>query len=140
MGLSEEYFLKKYYINDMDKLNDELKDSIRYLEDTIILRERAVEFSKQLKAYMNSVEAMRSAIKLLYDLDFISYNYIINMGNLNIDMTKLNYEIKCILSHLEDTIKFKRTIEDQEEAVRLLINLNFTLCDMLAYERFFNLS
>ena len=136
MSLSKKYFLNKYHIKDMDKLNEELKDIIRYLENTIILRERAMEVSEQFKTYMESNKAVRSAMQLLYDLDFISYNYIKIMENLNknlpySDMMNLNYEIKSILSHFEDTIEFKRTIEDQEEAVQLLINLNFTLSDIL---------
>ena len=139
MSLSKEYFLNKYHIDDMEMLNEELQFNISYLEDTIRLENRAVEVSEQYKAYMDSVKAMRSAIQLLYDLDFISYNYIKNMENLNKDlqyndMMKLNYEIKSILSHLEDTIQLK-TIEDQEEVVELLNHLSFILYDMLAYER-----
>ena len=119
MSLPKEYFLNKYHIDDMEMLNEELQYNIRYLEDTIKLQNRAVEVLEQVKAYMDSVKAMRTAIQLLHDLDFISYNYIKNMENLNKDlqyhhfndMMKLNYEIKSILSHLEDTIQLK-TIED----------------------------
>ena len=135
MSLPKEYFLNKYHIDDMEMLNEELQSNIRYLEDTIQLQNRAVEVSEQYKAYMDSVKAMRSAIQLLYDLDFISYHHIKNMENLNKDlhyndMMKLNYEIKFILSHLEDTIQLK-TIEDQEEVVELLNHLSFILHDML---------
>ena len=113
MSLPKEYFLKKYHIDDMEKLNEELQFNIMHLEDTIKLQKRAVGVLEQLKAYMDSVKAMRTAIQLLNDLDFISYHYINNMENLNKDlqyhhindMMKLNYEIKSILMLLEDTIQ-----------------------------------
>ena len=101
MSLPKEYLKKKYHIDDMEQLNEELQFNIMHLEDTIKLQNRAVEVSEQYKAYMDSVKAIRTAIQLLYDLDLISYHYIKNMENLNKDlqyhhinnMMKLNYEI-----------------------------------------------
>ena len=137
MCLPKEYFLNKHHIGDMGKLNEELRFNIIHVEDIINYKYSAVEVLEQYKAYMDSVKAVRTSIELLYDLDFISHNYIINMENLNKDlqysnMMKLNYEIKSILMHLEDTIQLKKTIEDLEEVVELLIHLRFILYKMLA--------
>ena len=137
MSLPKEYFLNKHHIGDMGKLNEELRFNIIHLEDIINYKYSDVEVLEQYKAYMDSVKAMRTSIELLYDLDFISYNYIINMENLNKDlqysnMMKLNHEIKYILMHLEDTIQLKKTTEDLEEVVELLIHLRFILYKILA--------
>ena len=103
MSLPKEYFSNKYHINDMEMLNEELEDNIRYLEDTIKLKERAVGAIEYYKAFKDSIKAMRSVIQLLNDLSFISYHHYINDINDINDMDKLNQEIQFILMHLEDT-------------------------------------
>ena len=103
MSFIKEYFLNKYHIGDMEKLNEELQCNIRYLEGTIQLQERAVGAIEYYKAFKDSIKAMRLATHLLYDLSFISYHHYINDINDINDMDKLNQEIQFILMHLEDT-------------------------------------
>ena len=84
MSLPKEYFFKKYHINDMETLNEELQFNIMYLEDIIKLQNRAVEtldIIEMHKVYLDTIKALKTTIQLLNDLSFILYHYINVMKN-----------------------------------------------------------